>query len=203
MHRRHETRRHRAVPGGATKVHSRAAIGDHLWRLKPGILELRHQTLSHQVALADAHHRHARRREFFQHVEVIAHVIAMVVREKDKDRFRFLARDVAGKALLRCIFGRLLHAKSRPPGVVPDPRVRISDLLVIRRRELNHAAAKPTCHEAPAAEARAGRARARLRCGHAACAKCCRASKSKNAAQERASSFTMHLRHCVSSMELG
>src|SRR4030095_3554284 len=98
-------------------------------------------------------------REGLQHLEVIAYVIAVVVREEHQHRLGLLAGHVLGEALLRGVLRRLVDREALPARVVPHPRVTVGDLLVVRGRQLDHATAEPAYgHPAAAHPAGGGRA---------------------------------------------
>jgi len=74
-------------------------------------------------------------------LEVVADVVAMIVREQHQDGLGLLAGEVSDEPLLVRVLGRLADPEAVPPGVVPDPGVVEDDVLVIGRRNLGHAAA--------------------------------------------------------------
>jgi hypothetical protein len=178
-------RGHRAVLRHSAEVHSGAAIGHHLRRVEVGFLEVGDEPLAHEIALAGRLDRHAGVDEPFQHLEIVADVIAVVVREQHEHRLRVLAGDVLDEARLGGVLRRLRYGESAPARVVPDPGVGVRDLLVVRRGELDDAPAQPAHGDAPPGHARGSPARPGLRSGGAS-AERQRPAESHHAAQDRA-----------------
>jgi hypothetical protein len=185
VHGRHQVRRHRAVLRASAEVHSRAAVGHDLRRVQARLLEVGDEALAHEVALARGEDRHVGVDEALQHLEVVADVVAVVVREEDEHGLRILALHVLDEAFLGGVLRRLRDAEPAPARVVPDPCIRVGDLLVIRRGELDDAAAQPANGDAPAGHARAFRAGAHRRAGRAS-AERQRAAECHHAAQDGA-----------------
>ncbi len=79
MNGRHEPRLHRTVLGSSAKVLACAAVHHHLRRIQPSVLELLDQPAAHQVALAGRLDRQPAANQRPEHLEVVAHVIAVVV----------------------------------------------------------------------------------------------------------------------------
>jgi hypothetical protein len=143
MDGRHEVHGHRPVLGDTPEVRAVSATGDDLRSIETDALEVVDEALAHQVTLSRRHDGHARRVERLQHLEVVAHVIAVVVRQQDEHRLGLLARHVADEPFLGRVFLGLREVEATPPIVVPDPRVDVRDLLVVGRRELHDSAAEP------------------------------------------------------------
>jgi hypothetical protein len=107
----HQLRGHGPVLRHSPEVHAAAAVGYDLCRVEARALEIRDESFAHEVALAGGHDGHARGRKPLQHLEVVADMVAMVVREQHEHRVGLLAGDVLDEPFLGRVLGRFRHAQ--------------------------------------------------------------------------------------------